>query len=82
MGQAKKLKKMGLKSGVSDLFIAVARGPYHGMFLELKDQGKTYCSVTKSQRAHIELMLKMGYQADWAPGADIAIQKIKEYMDL
>lgn len=29
----------GLKSGVPDLFLPVASGPYHGLFLELKREG-------------------------------------------
>lgn len=76
-----KLKRMGMKKGASDLFIAVPRGIYHGLFIEMKDEGKTYCSVTKEQREHIGLMQLMGYRAEWAPGADKAMKIIAEYMD-
>lgn len=33
---AGKLKKEGVKAGVSDLFLAIARGGYHGMWIEMK----------------------------------------------
>lgn len=81
MGQMAKLKKSGFKSGVSDLQIAVSAGGYHGLFIEMKDIGKTYSSVTTKQREHIALMNQMGYFATWAAGADEAIKIITEYME-
>ena len=34
--EGKRLKLMGVKSGVPDLMLPVARGLYHGLFIELK----------------------------------------------
>ena len=34
--EGKRLKLMGVKSGVPDLMLPVARGRYHGLFIELK----------------------------------------------
>lgn len=34
--QAARRKRMGVKSGVPDLCLPVARGRYHGMYIELK----------------------------------------------
>ena len=34
-----RLKTVGLKSGVPDLCIPVARGPYHSLYIEMKAQG-------------------------------------------
>ena len=39
--EGKRLKLMGVKSGVPDLFLPAARGKYHGLFIELKaENGK------------------------------------------
>ena len=34
--EAARFKKMGVKAGVPDLFLPLARGRYHGMFIEMK----------------------------------------------
>ncbi|GAB5081344.1 hypothetical protein Osc1_05170 [Hominimerdicola sp. 21CYCFAH17_S] len=40
--EGKRLKLMGVKSGVPDLFLPVPSGRYHGLFIELKaENGKT-----------------------------------------
>ena len=36
IGQAKKVKKSGMRKGYPDLFLPVARGGYHGLYVELK----------------------------------------------
>lgn len=39
--EGKRLKLMGVKAGVPDLFLPVPRGGYHGLFIELKaENGK------------------------------------------
>ena len=82
IGYLKKLKKMGMKTGVSDIFIAIPKGEYNGMWLELKDEGKSINDVTDAQKEHLTLMREMGYCATWAAGSDSAIAKIKKYMEL
>ena len=54
------LKQMGLRPGASDVFIAIPREPYHGLFIELK-YGKN--QPTPSQWKFMEDMRKMGYDA-------------------
>lgn len=52
-------KEEGLKPGVSDLFLPVARGGYHGFFLELKKDSKT--KPKKKQIEWMEKVAKQGY---------------------
>lgn len=78
--QMKKLKREGFKNGVSDLFIAVPKNDKHGLWVEMKDKGKTASAVSKDQSDHLNLMIGMGYEGIWAAGADIAIAAIKTYM--
>tara|TARA_R110000772_G_scaffold263054_1_gene382580 strand:- start:55 stop:417 length:363 start_codon:yes stop_codon:yes gene_type:complete len=75
-----KLKKEGFKNGVSDLFIAVPKNGKFGLWIEMKDAGKTQCSVSDDQQAHLDLMISVGYEGIWAAGSVIAIAAIKTYM--
>ena len=77
----KRLKREGFKNGVSDLLIAVPKNGKYGLWVEMKDQGKTQCSVSTEQQDHLDLMIKMGYEAIWAAGASIAIAAINTYMN-
>lgn len=78
--QVNKLKAEGMKKGCSDIFVAVPRGGKHGLWVEMKDQDKTLCSVEKEQWDHINLMIKMGYEAIWCAGFDVAKAAIEVYM--
>jgi len=76
----KKLEREGAKKGVSDLFLAVPKNGYSGLWIEMKDKGKTKCSVSESQQEHLELMREMGYGAVWCAGAEEAIEQIRAYL--
>lgn len=75
-----KLKKEGFKNGVSDLFLAVPKNGMAGLWIEMKDEGKKESSVSENQKAHIGLMILMGYSAIWASGFDIAKAAVETYM--
>lgn len=73
------LKRMGVKAGVSDIFVAKASRSFHGMFLEVKTKkGK----ATPSQKKFIEDMRMEGYEAVIAYGADEAIGWIQAYLNI
>ena len=56
--EAIKLKKMGVKPGVSDLFLAYPNRIYHGLWIELKsEKGK----VSAEQKHWLKLMAEVGY---------------------
>lgn len=76
------MKRMGMRPGVSDIFVAYPTLKYHGLFLELKAATKTgtYRTPTPAQLVFIEDMKKQGYAAEVCNGADAAIALIKKYM--
>ena len=76
-----KYKREGWLNGVSDLFICHSDGQNHGLWIEMKDRGKTKSSLSIPQRAWLKDMNKAGYVAKWAAGADAAIKIIQDYMN-
>jgi hypothetical protein len=71
------LKRMGVRPGVSDLFVGIPSQKYHGLFLELKaDSGKP----TPAQLEFIETMARQGYAGAVVYGFAAAKQKIQEYL--
>ena len=75
--EAANLKRQGVKAGVPDLFLPVARGVYHGLFIEMK-AGKN--RPTKRQKEWIDALQKQGYAAFVCWGADEAIAVLKSYL--
>ena len=73
-----KLKKMGVKPGVSDVFIAIGCPQYHGLFIELK-AGKN--KPTPQQEEFLLNMMSQNYYATWCIGADDAIKTIQRYVN-
>lgn len=83
-----KFKKLGLKPGVSDLFLALPRSGCHGLWIEMKKQRQHFrgiaeqaAAVTESQRDWINRMNRTGYDAYVCYGADEAIRTIKNYLE-
>jgi hypothetical protein len=72
-----KLKEEGLIAGVSDLFLMIPSGIYHGMFIELKTKKGR---VQKNQEDFIMLAKSQGYQAKVCYGFDDAQNTIKTYL--
>lgn len=77
---AAKLKAEGVKSGVPDLFLPVARGGFYGLWIELKRADKTNHATT-NQLTWIAALLQRGYQCHICYGCNEAIERIKEYLD-
>lgn len=74
-----RLKKIGLRPGVSDYFIGIPKGEWAGMFLEMK-AGKN--KPTKLQEQFMEDMAEQGYYCVWVTGFDNAKQCIERYLSL
>ena len=80
IGQAMKYKQQGGKKGVLDVAIIAARGPYHGLFIEMKKKKKGV--VSPEQKEFIADVTKEGYRAVVCRGAREAIAEVEEYFKL
>lgn len=70
----------GLKAGVPDLFLPVARGGYHGMFIEMKAVGGK--KPRETQEMWIGALRRQGYHVVVAYGWEEASKKLMEYIKL
>lgn len=82
---ARKMKAEGVKPGVLDIFLPVARKGFHGLFLEMKAErsrpvrgGKG--GLSDLQCEWIAAMRSRGYSAQVAYGKDEAIKIITDYL--
>ena len=76
--EAVRLKRQGVKAGVSDMFLPIPNSMYHGLFIELK-VGKN--KTSKMQEEFIDYVRMNGYMAKVCYGADEAIRTIKSYLE-
>lgn len=74
-----RMKAEGLKSGVPDICLPVARGGHHGLYIELKRVKNS--RVTVAQMEWIEALTRQGYVAAVCRGADEAIELITRYLN-
>lgn len=74
---AAKLKAEGVKSGVPDLCLPVARGEYHGLFIEMK-AGRNKPTPPQVQW-HMRLS-QQGYRVAVCWGWEAAREVIEEYL--
>ena len=75
---ASKLKKLGVKAGVPDLFLPVARGGWHGLYVELKR--KKGGRLSEDQKQWLEALTAEKYLALRANGAEEACDIIFRYL--
>ncbi len=76
---AVKMKIIGQKPGVPDIFLPVPRGGIHGLFIELKN-GKN--RTTEAQDDYLYFLEEQGYAAYVCYGVDEAVETIEEYLRL
>ena len=80
-GQIRKLKREGWKKGVPDLLLFVPRGEYHGLVIEMKDKGKTQCSLSDDQKQYLEDFAKQDYKSVWCAVFEAAKREILLYIN-
>lgn len=77
--EAIKLKKMGVKAGVSDLFLAYPNPHYHGLWIELKsEKGK----LSPEQKHWLNLMEAVGYGVAVSYSLEETYDILQNYFDL
>jgi hypothetical protein len=76
---ATRLKAEGVRAGVPDLCLPVARGGYYGLYIELKAKGGR---VQGNQREWLQQLTAQGYKAVVAFGFNEAREIIEEYLRL
>ena len=90
-----KLKREGVKAGIPDMFLPVAKGTYHGLFIELKrpngPNGSGKGVVTQAQDWWLRNLAEQGYRCEvcygWVEAADVILDyligmTLEEYSEL
>lgn len=73
------MRAEGMRSGVPDLHLPVARDPYHGLWIEMK----TKCSrASEAQKKWHEDLRREGHRVEICRSATEAREVIAEYMGL
>jgi len=75
--EARNLKLQGVVSGVADTFLSVARGNFHGLYIEFKS-GKN--SLTTNQIQFQNTVTAAGYRFEVVRSFDEFKQLIAEYL--
>lgn len=73
-----RLKSVGLRKGVPDLFLPVPKGKYHGLWIEMKRRKKS--TTSKEQKEWIEALNGQGYFAAVCLGWIEAKETIERYI--
>lgn len=77
--EAIKLKKMGVKAGVSDLFLAYPNPAYHGLWIELKSKKG---HLTSEQKHWLNIMAEVGYATAVSYNIKETYDILQNYFDL
>ncbi len=72
-----KLKRMGVRAGVPDIFITKPCKGFHGFWIEVK-AGKN--KPTQAQLLFLENRRQEGYKAEWIEGFDATVWAIESYL--
>lgn len=77
---AAKLKAQGVKAGVPDLVLPMARGGYFGLYIEFKAKPPFDAEVSANQHAYINKLTAQGYLAVVCRGHIDALETIRAYL--
>ena len=77
--EAAHLKRMGVRAGVPDIVLPVARGGFHGLFIELKTAGGR---ASAEQKEWLERLRLEDYRAVVCVGWMDAVRTVCEYLGI
>jgi hypothetical protein len=75
-----KFKRMGVKAGIPDLCIPIARKGFHGLYIELKRA--RHGRESERQKFWIAELKKQGYDVFIAKGASQLIKYVEYYLEI
>ena len=75
------MKKMGLKNGVPDLVLPVARPPYHALYIEMKRKHGTLSDIDDEQMGWHSILRQYGNKVEVCFGAMQAIKALQSYVE-
>lgn len=75
---ARDAKRLGVRTGVPDLFLALPRGGYAGLWIEMKAKGG---KLSILQEVWLKKMSSVGYKAEVCFGYDHAVHGIVSYLN-
>lgn len=77
--EGKHLKQQGVKAGVPDLCLPVARGGYHGLYIELKtEKGR----ASDAQKWWGGQLMDQGYFWEVCHGWESAVRVLEQYLSM
>ena len=81
-GVAAKLKAQGVKAGIPDLVLSMARGGYFGLYIEFKATPPNDAAVSANQQERLRKLNDQGYLAIVCRGHFDAMEQIRAYLRL
>lgn len=80
--QAVLAKKSGMKKGYPDVYLPVAYGGYHGLFIEMKRKDGKPSDVSREQRQWLADLAAQGYHVAVCFGWEEAARMIAGYLEM
>ena len=78
--EAGRFRAEGVKAGVPDLCLPVARGGFHGLYIELKRQKGS--KISDDQKRWLSELGKQGYFTALCKGWEAAAKVITDYLSM
>lgn len=74
-----RLKRSGVRAGIPDIFVAIPRGEYHGLWIEMKSMnGK----LSEAQEGYLKRFNAIGYMGQACYGFEAAKALTEAYLRL